>query len=145
MDKQFDDETLVGAVAVCLYAGVCHHTPDRAREYWPLLDESQREDWRENATAVLTALSQDYAIVPLNSSEERDAAADLAMCEALEVDRWTYVGARTEYGGEEAWIEARLTHDDDKTIGGKTVFNLAKALPYWIKRCLQAEAKRHGV
>lgn len=38
--------------------------------------------------AVLSALSQDYVIIPRNSGEERDAASDLAMCEAATPGPW---------------------------------------------------------
>ena len=66
---------------------------------------------------------------------KRNIAEDRVMCEALEIDRWVSVESRTEYGGDDSWIEVTLTGDDTTTIGGNAVYEIGKALLDYLDLC----------
>lgn len=78
-----------------------------------------------------------------DTQDKRDIAKDRAMCEALEIDRWVSVQSRTEYGGDDSWIEVTLTHDDTTTIGGNAVYEIGKALSDYLTLC-KTQQKRIG-
>lgn len=111
--------------------------------------ESRPEDFRGAVRAVLAALSQTHLIVPRNSGEERNAAADLAMCEAARPGPWEVRNDNEDTGYPPFWVIGKDVDEDSEEamelhvgeyLTAVCIAESRTALPYWVKRCLEAEA-----
>jgi hypothetical protein len=72
---------------------------------------------------------------------KRDAAADLAMCEAATPGPWEWEGNRYLYGHEDELVLI-TTINGEPLKGTKTfIAESSTALPHWIKRAQDAEKR----
>jgi hypothetical protein len=75
------------------------------------------------------------------TEQRRDAAADLAMCEAATLGPWEWEGNRYLYGHEDELVLI-TTINGEPLKGTKTFIAESRtALPHWINRAVAAEAE----
>lgn len=150
--------TLVNAVAQKLHGvGFVSPNPESPEiaKIWDDSPTAYKNRYREDAQMILAELAKTHVIVPKVDGAERDAAADLAKCEAIPRE-WEYeqtddgheIRMGTAIGGSASWdcqhsidYDHMLSEDDGAQYEEaeaicQFIVTAPAALPYWIKQAV---------